>query len=629
MFALMALLMLALWCDGTARGAETLSLSEEKGPDGRVVLTIRHPAYALQVVPAEGGRGVQLTTPDGVSLLPPDDAGLFRECFSEASLQTGPPDLAFTHSVETDNGQTIRLALSTTLTPEIAGPDLAGTTLARILTCRAGTPEIEVQVQLTNNTDEVRYAGFGLLHRFGLDARGNDITYLPTTRNIQEVTKLTVNGHYCKDSPWEYAPVAGWVATRDPDTDRGLAFLMDYDSLDAFYTSPTGGALGWYVDGGELPPGACFSSSYALIPFHGFKGMTHVSDRLLANIQVTAQPETVTVQHTLAAPEALRDVTLSAAVYGVRSGKTTELDSVTFGKVDGQPATQTVHMPGAQSEPLVIRVVARGAGWEEAYETLHEGQFRAVRNPGYALQCEYRRPKPERSMAATEGAAQPTARRAIDGKPKVLLLYGVYTQWYKLESVLTDCEVTLSNARTDRVENLPTPGQLGSYSLIILSDVTADSLSEAWVARLTRFTAQGGNLLFLGGPFTYGLGHFNEKKLDVLLPVEVEVFDLKWEKQGQAFAAAMAHPIVDGIDWSDAPMVYWIHKVTPKPEAETTIKAGDYPLLVTGRHGQGRVAAFMGTPLGLAPEGQTPFWEWNGWPTLIGNTVNWLLEEVL
>jgi uncharacterized membrane protein len=232
-------------------------------------------------------------------------------------------------------------------------------------------------------------------------------------------------------------------------------------------------------------------------------------------------------------------------------------------------------------------------------------------------------------IAAPLAGAPPSegTTASVGGQPKVLLLYGVYTQWYKLDAVLTNCAVTLSNARTDRAENLPTPDQMAGYSLVILSDVTADSLPEAWVAHLTTFTARGGRLLFLGGPFTYGLGHFREKKLDALLPVDVEVFDLKWEKQGQVFAVARQGPITQGLDWAGKPMVYWIHKAKPKAEAETILKAGDYPLLVTGRYEQGRVAAFLGTPLGVLPAGQKPFWEWEGWPKLMANTIGWLLEK--
>jgi uncharacterized membrane protein len=219
------------------------------------------------------------------------------------------------------------------------------------------------------------------------------------------------------------------------------------------------------------------------------------------------------------------------------------------------------------------------------------------------------------------------ATGATAEKPRALLLFGVYTQWYKLPDALPGYEVKICNARTDGAEHLPSAEELAAYPLVILSDVTADSLPAPWVDALKNHVRRGGALLTLGGPFTYGLGRFNDKKLDETLPVELTVFDLKWEKQGQPFTGAREHPLLHGVDLTGAPMVYWIHQVKPKPGADVVLTAGNHPLLVTGRYGKGRVAAFLGTPLGEPPPGQKPFWEWSGWPTLMANTVAWLMSK--
>jgi len=78
------------------------------------------------------------------------------------------------------------------------------------------------------------------------------------------------------------------------------------------------------------------------------------------------------------------------------------------------------------------------------------------------------------------------------------------------------------------------------------------------------------------------------------------------------------------VDLSAAPQVYWIHEARPKPSAKVVLKAGDRPLLVLGTRGKGRVAAFLGTPMGKAPEGKLPFWQWKGWDKLMRNTLIWL-----
>ena len=47
-------------------------------------------------------------------------------------------------------------------------------------------------------------------------------------------------------------------------------------------------------------------------------------------------------------------------------------------------------------------------------------------------------------------------------------------------------------------------------------------------------------------------------------------------------------------------------------------------VLIVGNYGKGRVAVFAGTPMGVPPKGQTPFWTWAGWPRLMKQTADWL-----
>ncbi|HOF86814.1 MAG TPA: hypothetical protein PLZ36_01750, partial [Armatimonadota bacterium] len=69
--------------------------------------------------------------------------------------------------------------------------------------------------------------------------------------------------------------------------------------------------------------------------------------------------------------------------------------------------------------------------------------------------------------------------------------------------------------------------------------------------------------------------------------------------------------------------VYWRHRVTPKPGAATPLLAGADPALVTAAVGKGRVAVFTLTALGDKVGHDTPFWQWAGWPALLGNTITW------
>jgi len=212
---------------------------------------------------------------------------------------------------------------------------------------------------------------------------------------------------------------------------------------------------------------------------------------------------------------------------------------------------------------------------------------------------------------------------ATSAREKVVLFFGVYTQWYKFDSALSNYEIKISNAHSEGVQDFPSVKDLFSAKLIILSDVSGGEFTESQIKQIKSCVEQGCGLLVMGGPFTYGLGQFQEKGLAEMLPVKLEPFDLKWEKEGKSFAGS--GEILQGIDLAKKPMVYWIHKVEPKEGSTVVMTAGNYPLLVTGTYGKGKVAVFTGTPMGIPLKGQVPFWEWDGWTKMVGNIVNWLI----
>ena len=75
--------------------------------------------------------------------------------------------------------------------------------------------------------------------------------------------------------------------------------------------------------------------------------------------------------------------------------------------------------------------------------------------------------------------------------------------------------------------------------------------------------------------------------------------------------------------WKQGPVLYWRHVIAPKLGSSVALYAGGEPVLVTGQVGQGRVAVFTGTALGDRKGTELPFWEWQGWPVILGDTVRW------
>ena len=91
-------------------------------------------------------------------------------------------------------------------------------------------------------------------------------------------------------------------------------------------------------------------------------------------------------------------------------------------------------------------------------------------------------------------------------------------------------------------------------------------------------------------------------------------------------AVAADHPILEGISFEANPRVFWHHFVTPKDGAEVVLNAGDQPTLIVGQYGKGKVAVMTLSPTGLGAEGETQWWDWDGWFPLVRNTVQWLSE---
>jgi uncharacterized membrane protein len=208
--------------------------------------------------------------------------------------------------------------------------------------------------------------------------------------------------------------------------------------------------------------------------------------------------------------------------------------------------------------------------------------------------------------------------------PAITLGFGVYTQFYRLPEALADYQVTVSNARSDGVVGWPGPAVLARQAVVILSDMSGAEFSAEQIGQLQAYVERGGGLLVLGGPFSLGEGAFATDRIAAWLPVALEPADLKWERDGVPVARSAAGSLAAPLVADPQVRVYWLHQVTPRAGATVQLTAGPYPLLITEQQGQGRIAVFTGTPLGVPAAGQTPFWQADGWLALVRETVHWL-----
>ena len=210
-------------------------------------------------------------------------------------------------------------------------------------------------------------------------------------------------------------------------------------------------------------------------------------------------------------------------------------------------------------------------------------------------------------------------------------------------------EVTNMHAH-EAAESFPlTVEELGAYDVLILSDIGANTLllhPDVWLhgkrvpnrlSVIERWTHGGGGLIMVGGYLSFqgidGRARWRNTPVERALPVRCLASDDRVEiPEGcEPVVDAPDHPLLSGVpeDW---PYLLGVNEVEVKegdgiervlslPEAQ-----GELPLLVTGRHGEGRTLAWMSD---MSEHWlPSPFLAWEGYDRLFGNMIDWCARRV-
>lgn len=190
--------------------------------------------------------------------------------------------------------------------------------------------------------------------------------------------------------------------------------------------------------------------------------------------------------------------------------------------------------------------------------------------------------------------------------------------------------------------------ELDVYDVIILSDIGANSLllpPAVWLHSKTvpnrlklikAWVEKGGGLLMVGGYFSFqgidGKARWRRTAVEDVLPVTCLPYDDRIEIPEGAQAVVMKgdHPTVAGLGggW---PLLLGVNEVEvrERPDVEVVARLPDdqgaFPLLVTGKFGQGRTAAWTSDigPHWLSPD----FCAWEGYGLLWKNILGWLSKD--
>jgi uncharacterized membrane protein len=149
------------------------------------------------------------------------------------------------------------------------------------------------------------------------------------------------------------------------------------------------------------------------------------------------------------------------------------------------------------------------------------------------------------------------------------------------------------------------------YALYVLSDYLRARLADEHLDHLVRSVRSGSGLLMIGGweSFHGRLGEYHETPLADVLPVQMLAEDDRRNCAQPCLVEKVAdHEILEGLPWDMPPAIGGFNALTPKPHAQTLLRAAtfavrfggerfeftageEWPLLVVGEYGLGRTAA--------------------------------------
>ncbi len=199
-------------------------------------------------------------------------------------------------------------------------------------------------------------------------------------------------------------------------------------------------------------------------------------------------------------------------------------------------------------------------------------------------------------------------------------------------------EVTYVRAHEVSTRFPTTIDELGEYSVVVLSDIGANSFlltddvflrSEASVNRLTLlcdYVRRGGGLVMIGGYMSFsgidGRARFGMSPLAEVLPVSMLNHDDRVEvPEGLTAEVDLPDHDVLGGTPADWPILLGYNRVMAKDDSTVVVSAGDDPLLVVGEVGDGRTVAFASD---FAPHWAPPeFVAWAHYPQLWNAIIEW------
>jgi uncharacterized membrane protein len=224
-----------------------------------------------------------------------------------------------------------------------------------------------------------------------------------------------------------------------------------------------------------------------------------------------------------------------------------------------------------------------------------------------------------------------------NGVTDILLAKGVYHWMYEIEEAIgwaggagvSDAKMNMKGGWFQGAEqsmpDMPkTFDDIRHLDVIVMNNVPAAYMTLEQRYLIERFVQAGGGLFVIGGEWSLDRGAFQDTFLDALLPVTMppaSPLQTTIYKDGLPLKPTERLQLKDPVNWGASPHIFCLHNLTPKPDTQVLLTAGDKPLVVEGSYGKGKVIIFAGSTMGIVPDGKLPFWHWDGLPVVFAELL--------
>jgi hypothetical protein len=513
--------------------------------------------------------------------------------------------------------------------------------IRRTVTLRQGTPHFLFDVEFVNDTPFAKLPLYWMHNCGRIDATAPDHVFRPSETGINHLPG--------KGSEFVYNFNQGWSARVSPSRREGVVYLMEYDYISFLYNNQPNIPYTdeWVYDNFLILNKQPRKTRVHVIPVMGLERVDHATEYFIAEVQPTRQDGRLRIAYKLTSSyEKVRKVTLIPTVIHNLLGtpeKRTVLPAIEMQGLGIEPQTAEAEFPGDATDPLVIQTKAfielqDGTQVERAFENFHAGDYSLGANVLKDLKTPVKllaRP-PQNPVIPI-----PSAELAVNRKDfNVFGLFGSTSRVLKLEDAIRTIPgvkldpgyhpgvVIDRNGLTDFPYDYD---RLFNYRAIVLNNAVFDIARSVGMSILINYLDRGGGLVYGGGPNTFA-GKGGNHPIYQYLPIDSAPIDKGTVRLN---SPAADHPIFQGVNLTELPWTYYLHKVRFRdnlPSApKVLLKAGDEPFLLeyAPKPGQ-RVLVLLGLPFGDPAEnsGKPTFYDWPEWQKLIANIVRYAARDL-